>query len=143
MTESDFRWLWAAYRKGGFETLPENMDIDEFTAAAFDHLNRFTEQFVVETDRPVGLILTLTDGYRFEPHAIWFPWASRRNILEGTLKFLSQERRDRLGIIYMAMEFKRFLEQLARYGVIRRVGTVRNFFKPGEDALFFHTQEFK
>ena len=141
--ESDFRWLWAAYRKGGVEAIPRDLDMEEFLAAAFGHLEKFSEQFMVETDRPVGVIVTLTDGYRFEPHAVWFPWASPRNKLEGTLKFLSQERKDRMGIIYLDMGQKRFLEQLARYGVVRRVGTVKSFFEPGKDAVFFQTQEFK
>lgn len=123
--------------------IPRDLDIDQFLAAAFGHLESFQEQFMVETDRPVGVIVTLTDGYRFEPHAIWFPWASLRNRLEGSLKFLNQERKDRLGIIYMGLDQKRFLEQMARYGVIRRVGTVKSFFEPGRDAVFFQTQEFK
>ncbi|MGI9411545.1 MAG: hypothetical protein ACR2OV_15810 [Hyphomicrobiaceae bacterium] len=141
--ESDFRWLWAAYQKGGLEAIPRDLDTAQFIAAAFGHLEKFSEQFMVETDRPIGAIVTLTNGYLFEPHAIWFPWASPRNKLEGALKFLSQERKDRLGVIYMDLDRKRFLEQMARYGVLRRVGTVKNFFEPGRDAVFFQTQEFK
>lgn len=141
--QNDFRWLWAAYKKGGMDGIPPDLDMDQFIAAAYGHLEKFTEQFIVETDRPIGVIVTLTDGYKFEPHAIWFPWASPRNKLEGSLKFLGTERKDRLGIIYMDIEEKRFLVQLTRYGVLRRVGTVKSFFEPGRDAVFFQTQEFK
>ena len=125
--------------------IPRDFDVEEFKAAAFGHLERFSEQFIVETDRPVGVIVTITDGYRYEPHATWFPWASVRNRLEGCLKFLNQERKDRLGIIYMKAlpENISFLNHLARYGVLRRVGTIKRFYSQGEDAVLFQTQEFK
>ena len=139
------RWLWAAYQKGGIELVPRDLDMRQFEAAAYGYLEGFSEQFIVESKMPVGVIATLTDGYRFEPHTDWFPWATPRNILEGSVKFLSNERKDRVGIIYMhdTEKNKTFLNQIARYGIIRRVGTVKNFFAPGDDAVFFQTQEFK
>lgn len=141
LQESDFRWLWAAYGKGAFLDVPRGLDLDQFVAAAYDRLNRFSEQFLVETDRPIGLILTLTDGYRFEPHAEWFPWASQRNRMTGALTFLNRERKDRLGVIYMDMSGKTFLEHLAKYGVLRRVGTVFDFFEPDSNAVLFQTRK--
>ena len=137
--------MWAAYKKGGLDGVPDGLDIDEFIAAAYGHLERFQEQFMVETDRPMGIIVTLTDGYRFEPHGIWFPWASPRNKLESWVRFFSRERKDRLGMIHMRSEPQNidFLNHLAKYGLLRRIGTAKNFYAPGEDAVMFQTQEFR
>lgn len=52
----------------------------------------------------------------------WFPWASKRNVIECSLKFLRDI--DLYVVGYSSTDDKDFFVHLCKYGVIRRVGTL-------------------
>jgi hypothetical protein len=91
--------------------------------------------------RPVGLVACNDQGYRIEPLAIWFPWASPRNKLESALNFFNKIRVTRLMVLFAPEKDVGFFEHLARYGVIQRRGTVGRFFEDGQFAAIFQSRD--
>lgn len=102
---------------------------------------------------PVGLVIGSTQGHRLFPHAIWFPWASPRNILEGTLVFLRDSiEANMLVVIASGTKFLPFFTKLHRYGILRRCGPIPGWFSdseaasntsegPGTTAMFFYARK--
>lgn len=72
---------------------------------------------------PVGLMLAADKGSFYEPHVSWFSWASPRNKLETMLRYFADRRHDATFVIISEIEWKDFWELLARYGVLKRIGT--------------------
>jgi len=91
--------------------------------------------------RPVGMIGAIDGGYRIEPHALWFPWATPRNKLESWLNFLNKIRVTRLAIVYVPEKEISIYQHLERYGVIQRRGTISRFFEDGQFAAIFQTRD--
>ena len=90
--------------------------------------------------KPVGLVSITTDGYLFEPHLLWFAWSSKRQRLEAYAKFLNVMRQDGMvGILYMNHGGSKFLDHIARRGIVRRVGTVYDFFGSHRHAHLYQT----
>lgn len=70
------------------------------------------------------------------PHVHWFPWARPRNKLEAALKFINVMRK-RYGILIATdRESEPFFTHLVRYGVLRRIGTSRQWYSGKETPLF-------
>lgn len=142
LEESDFRWLWAAYKKDSFpkESFPEGLPKEEFDERVRDYLSRFHEWYLLSAEKPVGVVMILTDGYRFEPHVKWFSWATPRQKMETAGKFLNIMRHDGfLGVIYMSEGESKFMEHLEKRGIVRMVGKVLDFFGLHRHANFYQT----
>lgn len=77
---------------------------------------------------------------------LWFPWASHRNCVESLANFVNTLRDD-----YTLMEYaderepqtKRFFENLCKYALMRRVGTVHDFYGPGSSAALYQSRRRK
>lgn len=146
--DDDVKYAWAAYKKGAFNAFEPDLSADEFKA-------RF-EQFVVSNHHaawtliaptskgniPVGIVLAAwapNAPYMIVNGLCWFPWASRRNILEAIVCFLSGVRKEYQLVFYALPEHKRTYEVCAMHGVVRRVGT--SFVAmPGHQAAVFETR---
>lgn len=89
---------------------------------------------------PRGRILQTAD-------LIWFPWASKRNVLESYLNFANEIRNTthpESGNKYVVLEFcreegEKFFTQMCRYGVMRRVGTSHEVH-PNEKTCVYETR---
>ena len=150
LEDGDLKYLWAAYRRGAFDKaprfVPAGLDADGFRAAATEWFANFAaaggEVYAligktVHGAIPVGMAVLSTGGDFAEPHAVWFPEASRRNKLELALAFLiEQKRRHKLLIWVRASDWKLF-DHICKYGAIRTVGKYRGYFPDGEDAFLF------
>lgn len=139
------RWFWAAYRKGSFG-LKEGLTKETFQSDLADYFQGFNVLYTllarVESElRPVGIMACRDEGYRIEPHAVWFDWASSRNKLESALNFFNKIRVTRLAVLFIPQKEIRLFEALARYGVIQRRGTVSRFFEDGQFAAIFQTRD--
>lgn len=91
---------------------------------------------------PVGIVMNRTDGYRMEPHVIWFPWSSDRNRLECAMKFLHDMRKppySRVAILNLRPEDAPFYERIARYNVLRALSSIDDFWGPGQNSVSFQT----
>lgn len=146
----DIRFIWAAYKQGALKPMgfhDESMTADQFK-------QRF-EQAVVSNFHaawtlfaptkkgsiPVGLVLAAwapNAPYMIVTGMCWFPWASKRNIVEAIVNFLNGVRREFMLVFYALPEHKRTYEVCAMHGVVRRVGTSYVAI-PGNAAAVFES----
>lgn len=145
------KYAWAAYKKGALapmgEAFTQEMTADEFKTlfeqyVVSNHHAAWT--LVASTSRgtiPVGFVLAAwapNAPYMIVNGACWFPWASKRNIIETSVAFFNGIRKE-LSLMFFALpEHKRAYEACAAHGVIRRVGT--SFVAiPGQQCAVFET----
>lgn len=142
----DERWLWAAYKRG-MDLIPDK-DLDQ--AEFQQYLNHILSVHDVgyslhahNGDKmiQVGLALgNLEDGIRLHGHMHFYPWATKRNKLEVTVKFF-QEMRQLYTVIFMTNEkLKPFFDWVCRYGILRRVGFIENYTAHNETAHMYQTK---
>ena len=72
------------------------------------------------------------------PHAVWFPEASARNKMEITVAFLVQLKKSAEVLITSEEKNKLYFKHLCKYGVIRRVGKLHEWFG-GEGRMLFQS----
>lgn len=157
--KKDLRWFWAMYKAGDIPQLQPGLLQDEFVqsleillSSAYDEI-QIIEAKVDGVFRPIGTALIKTNGPLSFPTLAWFPAVSKRNIIEGSVKFLDEFRKTpsmaeagptrRLAVHYGSEEDKDFLTHLAKYGIIRRVGTVYDAFGDNQSAVLFQTSKVK
>ena len=149
LEEGDIFYAWAAYKAGAFaDVFKPDLDAKLFKAAFSELLvSRYDAAWLFSahtTKRgmfPVGIALG------FWPHRIarpfmvldaliWFPWASSRNKIEATVEFADKARRELPMIAFARERDKRFMETLARHGIVRRIGTSRCVFTDGPASVW-------
>lgn len=64
----------------------------------------------------------------YEPHVVWFGWATARNRVECGVRFFNAIRREMCCMVYATPSERAYFTQLCRYGVMRRVGKVMDYF---------------
>ena len=164
MNEDDWPFLIAAYKKGAFDDVLKMLqrtldlpEIEELTNEEFRAL--FTELFrtgeyavltamasafrKMDAQVPVGLVDLNSEGHRMVPRVMWFPWASPRNKIEATVKFLDDHRKDRLVLIYDNEKSHLFFVRMARYGLLKRIGPASAeipFWENGEQSIAWRTR---
>ena len=142
------KYMWAAYRLGSFDevVLPKGLKIDEFEERVLELLTPFSQILTVVSDqRPVGMFLLKERQWIVEPHAEWFPWATSRQIVEASIKLLDDIRRTpyegfgpdfKEAFIVIPRKFVKFMTHIAKYGIVKRIGTSAVLGYDGERALF-------
>lgn len=150
--DEDVKYAWAAYKKGALvamgDAFKREMTADEFKSlfeefVLSNHHAAWT--LIAPTSRgrlPVGVVLAAwapNAPFMIVNGCCWFPWASKRNILEAMVCFLSGVRKEQSLVFYALPEHKRTYEVCAMHGVIRRVGT--SFIAmPGKQTAVFETK---
>lgn len=130
-------YLWAAYRMGVWNyLLEEDLDRNQFTDFV-SNFSQISELFILFSDKPLGLISLREDTKIIEPHIDWFPWVSDRNKIEGLVKAVLELREIKPLLIWSKEETKDFFVHVAKYGIIRRVGT----FHSDEKYSIFQSKE--
>lgn len=148
MEPDDVRYLWAAYKKGAAfgEAFPPDMDAAAFRKKFDDIAGGLSEGWLISADtregfRPAGAIFGAVaplGAYMVIVGGVWFPWATKRNVLEGTVAFLNTVRK--LPVVWYATEeHKRLYEVCCMHGIVRRVGTSFVVF-PGREAAVYETR---
>lgn len=147
------RYLWAAYKKGSLAELDAfaetGMSAETFQARLEAELDvNFHAAWTLfgQTKRgflPVGLVLGFwsSPDPKLSPFMIlgamiWFPWASPRNRIESAVNFFAKMRNELPMVEYAREKDKKFFEHIARHGVLRRVGTMRNVYEKEPAAVF-------
>jgi hypothetical protein len=145
-TPDDMGWLWAAYKFGAFREIGD-VSQDEFTARMTHALQQFPFHTVIE-DRnakfskgqgPIGIVGALFNGWRLEPHVEWYPWATKRNQLRGTVAYLMRMRYDRnIGNIQVRArkDDETFFNRMGKYLPLKLVGTVVAGRPDGDEVLY-------
>ena len=157
LSEEHFPYAWAAYRRGSFNgspLFPADMNVVEFTAK----LDDFRVEMICmghevgiwlarkgEETIPVGLVSIEYSDIMAIPHFVWFPEASSRNHLELALKFHMNLKKQHLVLINLvsrkgekSVDVK-FNEHLCKYGVLRRVGTIRDYYGTDVNGVLFQS----
>ena len=63
-------------------------------------------------------------------------WASSRNKIECAIHALNELRKEYILLLHSNMNDKEFYVNIAKHGVIRRVGTIYDVYDDGPAALF-------
>lgn len=149
--EDDLKYIWSAYQQGALTDLGaafENTGLKpaEFNKVFIDHVHA-QYSFVVGDDA-ISLAWSILANCKkkfipvasvygvFHPlsHVIivagisWYPWATARNKVEGTIKFFNKIRKDIKMIGYARPEQKALYEVAMKHGIMRRVGTSHTIF---------------
>lgn len=152
MQPGDMKYLWAAYKKGALSPMGEDFAIPDMDASAFKvafeaKAEKFSEGWVVSADTakgfiPCGAIFGKFDAvlpFMIVAGIVWFPWASSRNIIEGSVTFFHSVRKPIPTMLFATDEHKRLYEVVCMHGIMRRVGTSSIAF-PGQQAAVFETR---
>lgn len=160
LAEGHLKYCWAAYRRGCFDYLvAPGLEATEFT-------NRFLNMAAGVVSRggeivvcigptpngeiPIAVVAINYDGFDLPypaafPHAEWFPEASDRNKIEAGLQFFLKLKETKRGVILVRhtrgkkTPEVRYYEHLAKYGIVRPVGHMRDYYEPGVSAMIFET----
>lgn len=148
LDEGDVFYAWAAYRAGVFndvfqKDLPAPQFKEAFGALLTSRYDAAWTMFA-QTHKgfiPVGLALGFWPHRVARPFMVldalvWFQWASSRNRIEATVGLLNKTRQEIPMIGFARQCDKRFMEMLARHGIVRRVGTSRNVFSDGPASVW-------
>lgn len=161
--DDDAKWAFAAYRKGAFEGIPEGLNGDDFKGALRAWLGTVaspglpayeTHVLVAHHDlgeqTPIGFVVMGLDGYKAYPAVIWFPWASNRNRLEGVVRWLHEGRKRLMPVIEVKNGpavpraphglDRRFMDWMGRYGIVRPVGALSDWWGPGQHGFVYQGQ---
>ena len=92
---------------------------------------------------PVGAIFAWVRGGVIEMgDMLWFPWASKRNILEASIIFFHEIRKQAVVLEFARKKDEAFFAHIASYGLMRRVGHVHDIY-PDQPAILFQTRSIK
>ena len=149
--DGDIKYVWAAYKKGALSSMGfEGTDLNA---------EKFKSEFerIVVTQCPTTWVLLAKTRSGMTPMGVvfgswapnanyiivsgmcWFPWASKRNIIESIVNFLNGVRKDFMLQFYALPEHKRTYEVCAMHGSVRRVGTSYVAI-PGKACAVFETK---
>ena len=143
------KYLWAAYKQGAFEEagqFEEDLEPMDFAMAFISLANNLIEAgtslIIVTADTPKGnmpvALITVEANTRIAwPHVFWFPSASSRNKVEIGVKFLRDIKKSHLALITARPEEQTYFRHLAKYGLLRQVGKIRDYDAPGNDVFLF------
>ncbi len=127
---SDAKFFYAGYRLGAFTALEEHTDKNaaEFDSW-FDGIIAPYSQLITavgKDDKPLCLVVGNTTGEVMEIHSAWMPWASARNRIEATVAFFKEYNQWYTVVTTVSDAAVKFHKHVARYGVSRFVGELRN-----------------
>ena len=118
--------------------------------AWYEQISRSGEAWILEAPNPVsaerdinpvGVMTAIINRHLMEPHVYWFDWATERNKVETVLKFLTVMRFRAVCLIHCRSSEARFFDHIAKYKILRRIGTVYNYYG-AENAVMFQTKGF-
>lgn len=148
-THDDIKFAWAAYKRGALDTvgdLDKDMDASAFSAWLIERVSPVVQgggdavTMLANTPEhgeiPVGLAMISYHGGIAWPHALWFPDASARNKLEVGLAFFIELKKNAKVLITSDRGDEPYFLHLCKYGVLRKVGKLHEWFDPAHATLF-------
>lgn len=131
--QDDVKFAYAAYRGGALKDhFPEGLSAAGFRTAfeAFVLSQAHAAWVVIAHTKngfvPIGLALggwAPQGAFMIIIGIVWFPWASKRNIVEGTVGFFNDLRKQFKWMGFALNEHKKIYQVCCVHGVMRRVGT--------------------
>lgn len=89
---------------------------------------------------PIAFVGIKTDGWKIEPHAEFFPWATNRNVLRATVAFMQMVRcRRQVGVcvVYGLCDSKALFDKCCEYGALHSVGTIPSGDRRGDEFIYY------
>jgi hypothetical protein len=131
--QDDVKYAFAAYKSGSLKDLfAEGMDPPTFKTAFESYvLSNAHAAWVITAHTkngfiPVGLAFggwAPQQAFMVIIGIVWFPWASKRNITEGTVGFFNSIRKELNWMGFATGEHKRIYEVCCMHAIMRRIGT--------------------
>lgn len=151
LEDGHIKYLWAGYKTGTFDEggeFEEGLEPMDFTlkfiAMANDLMGIGTEMVTVLADTPRGnvpvCLITIDSNDRIAwPKAFWLPTASARNKIEVGVKFFRDLKKTHVGLVTARTKDQAYYRHLAKFGLLRQVGKIRDYHAPGDDVFLFQT----
>lgn len=144
-----FQWAYAAQLKGAFGIEPQSRAefrqtfraAVEAADAMFMLLATIKRPKGAIEETPVGIVRALVREHQMEPHVWWLPWATPRAKMETSASFLLAQSRTFLVLVTASRPEAPLYERLCQYDVLRRIGTVPNYYPDGSEAVMFHGKQ--
>lgn len=132
----DLGILWAAYKAGSF-MMEEGLTQEAFVDQIEQILSAYQHVWLIDDDNtsfssgrgPVALIGANTIDLIVEPRALFFKWATKRNILRASISYLNMlKHSSKTGIVLVRTEkTKRVLpDHLKKYDMLYYLGKQNN-----------------
>lgn len=132
--DADIRYSWAGYKAGRLAPMgfAEGLKADQFKPAFEAFVLSHTHAawtIIAETKmglRPIGFAMGAwapQEAFMIITGIVWFPWASKRNIIEGTVAFFNRLNKQMGWMGFAATEHKPVYEVCMKHGIMRRIGT--------------------
>lgn len=124
----DNGFLWAAYQNGAFD-FQRDLTQEQFLLEIGKQYGAFPLVWIVEDESrhfragrgQIALVAIRTDGWTYEPHATFFPWARKRNVLRACVSFFQMVRYQKdIGccLVRCDKEQSRFVNHMQKFGVL-------------------------
>lgn len=156
MADDHIKYAWAAYRRGAFKQaedyFPDGLDRDSFLVRFVEMANEAMangiEVWTVFGKTSYGIIpialLTIQFsrypvGRLAQPHVVWYPEASPRNKIEAGVLMLRELKKESMILIASADDVLPYHRHLAKYGLLRSVGKLRDYRGEGQHAMLFQS----
>jgi hypothetical protein len=138
--------LWAAYKNGSLP-IQEGLGQKDFLIEVARKYGAFDLLWVIEDDNKnfksgrgqIGLVGIKTDGWSYSPSAVFFKWATPRNVLRSLVGFFQMIRYQKsVGVCRVEVSEKdmKMLHRLQKYGVLFLRGRIP-FGSPDGDVFIF------
>lgn len=144
----DIGILWVSYSKGKFFVdIPSGLDNAGFIDA-LDVIMKNRELLMIDDTNeqysgvgPIAVVSVGGDGWKIEPHVVFFPWATTRNKLRGTVSFFQMARYKKIGccMVYSLAESRPLFDKVQKYGVLNYVGRIPNGDSRGRGDEYLFT----
>jgi hypothetical protein len=143
---SDNAFLWAAYKAGSLP-IPEGLTQEQFIVEVAKMYGGFPLVWVVEDDNrkfkagrgQVAMVGIKTDGWVYEPHPVFFKWATKRNVLRCCVAFFHMMRYQKdvgVCLVRCLKDAVKMMKKMERYGVLYLRGRLPKGSPKGDVFLF-------
>lgn len=140
----DIAICWIAHSKQPFYSISAT-DQNGFAKELIQH-SEMCEHMIAE-DRnsyyesgqgPIALLWIGSDGWKVEPHCVFFPWATARNKLRATVAFFQMARYRKVGacVVFALEDSRPLFDKTASYGVLHYVGKIPNGDPRGDEYVY-------
>jgi len=141
----DIKILWVAHKLEPIPIIDEGLTQEEFVQRVIEIVKTY-DFLVAEDDNKqykgfgiVGAGIMSNNGWKFEPHTVFFPWATNRNILRCNVaffQFIRYSRKVGCCLVYSLEKYKNLFDHICKYGVLHYVGKVFNCDPRGDQYLY-------
>lgn len=131
--------LYEAYKDGSFD-MPEGMSYIEFIRFAEEKFSGYNSIWmVIDSEKPIAVVVIRSDGYVIEPHVEFFNNATPAAILRSTTRFFQWVGTDdSVGacVVKCLDKSKGLFQKMCEYGMLLYVGKIPNGHPDGDEYLY-------